>query len=123
MLLQRRRFLIHYSQSKRASLRGSAEKLSNGLVKLDETRKKVEEMSITLEETKRMVAKLQKECEEYLMVMVQRRQDANEKAKVVAAKSEKVAQEEAEIKEIAAAAQADVDKAMPGISPSTSSSS
>lgn len=105
----------HYLlQSKRNSLRGAAEKLSNGLIKLDETRLKVEEMSVTLEETKKLVAKLQKECEEYLMVMVQRKQDANEKAKVVAAKSEKIAQEEAEIKEIASAAQIDLDKALPG---------
>jgi dynein heavy chain len=107
----------HYLlQSKRNSLRGAAEKLSNGLIKLDETRLKVEEMSVTLEDTKKLVAKLQKECEEYLMVMVQRKQDANEKAKVVAAKSEKIAQEEAEIKEIASAAQIDLDKALPGIS-------
>jgi dynein heavy chain len=92
-----------------------SEKLSTGLVKLDDTRKKVEEMSISLEETKRMVAKLQKECEEYLMVMVQRRQEANEKAKVVANHSERIAQEEAEVKEIAATAQTDLDKALPAL--------
>ncbi len=102
-------------KDKRAQLKGASEKLSNGLIKLDDTRKKVEEMSISLEETKRMVAKLQKECEEYLMVMVQRRQEANEKAKVVAAKSEKIAQEEAEVKEIAAAAQTDLDRALPAL--------
>lgn len=106
---------IRLLKEKRASVRSASEKLSNGLIKLDDTRKKVEEMSITLEESKSMVAKLQKECEEYLMVMVQRRQEANEKAKVVAARSEKIEQEEAEVKDTAAAAQSDLDKALPAM--------
>eukprot|EP01119_Soliformovum_irregulare_P016871 TRINITY_DN4946_c0_g1_i1.p1 TRINITY_DN4946_c0_g1~~TRINITY_DN4946_c0_g1_i1.p1 ORF type:complete len:2093 (-),score=654.99 TRINITY_DN4946_c0_g1_i1:1564-7461(-) len=101
--------------SKRIAQKGASEKLSNGLIKLDDTRKKVEEMSVTLEETKKMVAKLQKECEEYLMVIVQRRQDAHEQAKLVAARSDKIAQEETEVKEIASAAQIDLEKAMPAL--------
>jgi dynein heavy chain len=106
---------ISLLKEKKAKNQQAAEKLQSGLTKLDDTRITVEEMSISLEETKKMVAKYQKECEEYLMTMVQRRQEANEKAKVVAAKSEKNAQEEAEVKEIAAAAQADLDKALPGL--------
>jgi dynein heavy chain len=106
---------IKLLKEKRYTIKVSSEKLSSGLVKLDDTRKKVEEMSITLEETKRMVAKLQKECEEYLMIMVQRRQEANEKAKIVAQHSERIAQEEAEVREIAAQAQTELDKALPAL--------
>lgn len=106
---------IRLLKDKRHDIKVSSEKLSSGLVKLDDTRKKVEEMSITLEETKRMVAKLQKECEEYLMVMVQRRQEANEKAKIVAQHSEKIGQEEAEVREIATQAQTELDKALPAL--------
>lgn len=106
---------ISLLKEKRDEVKNAAEKLRNGLSKLDSTRQTVEEMSITLEQTKVLVAKMQKECEEYLMDMVQKRQDANEKAKLVAAKSEKIAQEEAEVKEIAAAAQTDLDKALPAL--------
>jgi dynein heavy chain len=61
--------------------------------------KKVEEMSVQLEETKRMAAKLQKECEEYLVVIVQQRQEANDQAKQISAKSEKIEAEENDVKQ------------------------
>lgn len=56
-------------------------------------------MSVQLEETKRMAAKLQKECEEYLVVIVQQRQEANDQAKQISAKSEKIEVEENEVKQ------------------------
>ena len=56
-------------------------------------------MSVQLEETKRMAAKLQKECEEYLVVIVQQRQEANDQAKQISAKSEKIEAEENEVKQ------------------------
>ena len=56
-------------------------------------------MRVQLEESKLMVAKLQRECEEYLVVIVQQRQEANEQAKQIQAKSEKIGQEEEEVKQ------------------------
>jgi hypothetical protein len=56
-------------------------------------------MSVQLEETKRMAAKLQKECEEYLVVIVQQRQEANDQAKQISAKSEKIEAEENDVKQ------------------------
>ena len=46
-----------------------------------------------------MAAKLQKECEEYLVVIVQQRQEANDQAKQISAKSEKIEAEEIEVKQ------------------------
>jgi dynein heavy chain, axonemal len=59
----------------------------------------VEEMSVLLEESKKKVAKLQRECEEYLVVIVQQRQEANDQAKQISAKSEKIEAEENEVKQ------------------------
>ena len=57
------------------------------------------------------MAQFQKECEEYLVVIVQQKQDADEQAKAVTARSEKIAVEEAKCKEMAEAAQHDLDEA------------
>lgn len=57
-------------------------KLRNGLFKIDDTRTKVETMSIELEEAKKKVAEFQKQCEEYLVVIVQQKREADEQQKV-----------------------------------------
>lgn len=88
---------------------------SSGLVKLEETKKKVEELSITLAESQKEVARLQKECDDYLMVIVGQRQEANEQAKEVQARSDKIQQEEAQVKAEAELAQKDLDDALPAL--------
>lgn len=57
-------------------------KLRNGLFKIDDTRIKVEAMSVELEEAKKKVAEFQKQCEEYLVVIVQQKREADEQQKV-----------------------------------------
>ncbi len=48
----------------------------------DDTRSKVEAMSVELEEAKKKVAEFQKQCEEYLVVIVQQKREADEQQKV-----------------------------------------
>ena len=101
--------------SKRQELGDAADKLSNGLDKLIETRQKVEAMTIELEETKVKVAVLQKQCEEYLVVIVQQKRDAEEQEKSVIARSEKIADEESRCLQMADTAQKDLDEALPAL--------
>ena len=67
---------------KKTELGDAASKLRNGLSKIDETRSKVEGMSLELEEAKKKVAQFQKQCEEYLVVIVQQKREADEQQKV-----------------------------------------
>lgn len=68
---------------KKKELGDSRDKLKNGLFKIDETREKVEAMSIELEDAKVKVALFQKQCEEYLVVLVQQKREADEQQKSV----------------------------------------
>jgi hypothetical protein len=53
------------------------------LFKIDETREKVEVMSLELEDAKKKVAEFQKQCEEYLVIIVQQKREADEQQKVL----------------------------------------
>ena len=132
-------------EEKRKEFGDKVSKLRNGLEKIDDTRTKVQAMSVELEETRVKVAEFQKQCEEYLVVIVQQKQvkhththliiamsfhhtphpllpllrsllqDADEQAKAVSARSEKIAVEEARCKDMADAAQHDLDEALPAL--------
>lgn len=67
---------------KQQELRDQANKLRTGLFKIDETREKVEVMSLELEDAKKKVAEFQKQCEEYLVIIVQQKREADEQQKV-----------------------------------------
>lgn len=67
---------------KRTEIGNQANKLSNGLDKLIDTREKVKAMSVELEDAKVKVAEYQKQCDEYLVVIVQQKRDAEEQEKV-----------------------------------------
>jgi len=101
--------------SKRKEIGDAANKLSSGLSKLIETRQKVEAMTVELEETKSQLAVFQKQCDEYLVVIVQQKRDAEEQEKTVAARSEKIAEEETRCQHLAEAAQKDLDEALPAL--------
>ena len=82
-------FTCHFSfffdsllYEKRKELGDAANKLKNGLYKIDDTRAKVEVMSVELEEAKTKVAQFQKQCEEYLVIIVQQKREADEQQKV-----------------------------------------
>ncbi|KAH0626110.1 hypothetical protein JD844_000881 [Phrynosoma platyrhinos] len=68
---------------KRKELSDQANKLSNGLFKIDETREKVEVMTLELEDARKKVAEFQKQCEEYLVIIVQQKREADEQQKAL----------------------------------------
>lgn len=94
-------------------------KLKNGLSKLDDTRQYVEKISVELEVAKKQVAQFQKQCEDYLVVIVQQKREADEQAKTVAARTEKLLVEEELVRKEADEAQADLDLAMPALEAAT----
>ncbi|XP_063098621.1 dynein axonemal heavy chain 2 isoform X6 [Cavia porcellus] len=100
---------------KRQELLDQANKLRTGLFKIDETREKVEVMSLELEEAKKKVAEFQKQCEEYLVIIVQQKREADEQQKAVTANSEKIAVEEVKCQALADNAQKDLEEALPAL--------
>lgn len=69
-------WLSHCSllEDKRKEIGDKVTKLRNGLEKIDDTRTKVQAMTVELEVTRVKVAEFQKQCEEYLVVIVQQKQ-------------------------------------------------
>ncbi|KXS19215.1 hypothetical protein M427DRAFT_507867 [Gonapodya prolifera JEL478] len=102
-------------KQKSIELGNAKQKLQNGLQKLDETQVNVKSMSNDLEIARKQVAQYQKQCEDYLVVIVQQKREADEQAKQVLAKTEKLMVEEEEVRGVAQAAQADLDLAMPAL--------
>ncbi|XP_076454460.1 dynein axonemal heavy chain 2-like [Babylonia areolata] len=100
---------------KRNELNREATKLGNGLSKIDDTRDKVEKMSVELEDAKKQVVEFQKQCDEYLKVLVQQKQEADEQQKAVTVTSARIREEGKKCQEMADAAQADLDQAMPAL--------
>ncbi|XP_006899240.1 PREDICTED: dynein heavy chain 2, axonemal [Elephantulus edwardii] len=100
---------------KRQELLDQANKLRTGLFKIDETREKVEVMSLELEDAKKKVADFQKQCEEYLVIIVQQKREADEQQKAVTANSEKIAVEEIKCQALADNAQKDLEEALPAL--------
>jgi dynein heavy chain, axonemal len=74
--------LFRLLYEKREELSSAANKLKNGLFKIDETREKVQVMSGELEEARTKVTQFQKQCEEFLVIIVQQKRDADEQQKV-----------------------------------------
>ena len=102
-------------EEKRKELGDAKSKLENGVDKLNDTKQKVEEMSKELSVQKIQVEKYQKECEEYLVVLVQKKHDADEQQKSVASRSAKIGEEEEKCKQMAEVAQKDLDEALPAL--------
>uniref|UniRef100_A0A2K5QED9 Dynein axonemal heavy chain 2 n=1 Tax=Cebus imitator TaxID=2715852 RepID=A0A2K5QED9_CEBIM len=100
---------------KRQELLDQANKLRTGLFKIDETREKVQVMSLELEDAKKKVAEFQKQCEEYLVIIVQQKREADEQQKAVTANSEKIAVEEIKCQALADNAQKDLEEALPAL--------
>ncbi|KAF7269690.1 hypothetical protein GWI33_017275 [Rhynchophorus ferrugineus] len=101
--------------SKRLEISTQANKLRNGLWKIDDTKNKVTSMSIELEEAQVKVAEFQQQCDEYLVIIVAQRKEADEQQKEVSQKSVKIGEEEIQCKRLADIAQADLDEAMPAL--------
>ncbi|CAH0554837.1 unnamed protein product [Brassicogethes aeneus] len=100
---------------KRLETSTQANKLRNGLSKIDECKEKVKTMSVELEEAQVKVAEFQQQCDEYLVIIVAQRKEADEQQKEVTKKSIKIGEEEVECRKMAELAQADLDEAMPAL--------
>lgn len=122
-------------EEKRVELATQANKLRNGLWKIDDCRQKVETMSVELEEAQVLVSEFQQQCDEYLIIIINQRKDVDEQQvillsyllfsviqfynlfiqKEVTKKSIKIGEEEIQCKKLAEIAQADLDEAMPAL--------
>jgi len=100
---------------KRKELGSAADKLANGLAKLEDAKAQVEVLSKQLEVKKVVVAKSQKDCEDLLVQIVSERRVADEQKRQVEADSERISIEAAECKAISDDAEADLAIAMPAL--------
>ena len=100
---------------KREELGSSANKLANGLAKLEDARIQVEKLSKELEVKKIVVAQSQKDCEDLLVQIVSERRGADEQRRHVEADSERISLEAIECKAISDDAEADLAVAMPAL--------
>ncbi|XP_071050357.1 dynein axonemal heavy chain 2 isoform X2 [Onthophagus taurus] len=101
--------------AKRFEVSSQANKLRNGLWKIDDCKDKVQVMSVELAEATVKVVEFQQQCDEYLVIIVNQQKEADEQAKDVAKTSEKIAEDTVQCKKLADVAQADLDLAMPAL--------
>lgn len=100
---------------KSKQIQTAADKLINGLHKIDEAKVQVSEMTVDLEKMKNIVAKKQVQCEKLLVQIIQQQREADEKKTKCEIEKAKTAEEAAICQEIEASAQADLDKAIPAL--------
>jgi dynein heavy chain len=102
-------------REKQKEISKSADKLRNGLNKLDDARVQVGTMSEDLEVKLDIAGKKTKECEELLQVIVQERSKADAAQVAVEADSSRIEKEAKETKIISDDATRDLEKAMPAL--------
>lgn len=100
---------------KREFVSGAANKLRNGLFKIDDTRVKVEGMSEELVISQEQVAIFQAECDIFILKIQKETAEADIQKINVSEQSVKIGLEEADIKILAEAAGKDLEKAMPAL--------
>ncbi|CAG9129073.1 unnamed protein product [Plutella xylostella] len=101
--------------SKRVEIALQANKLRNGLGKVEETTRLVAQMSEELAEAQIQVAAYTEQCIEYMGVINVQQRNADEQQRSVAARSKKTLEEEAVCKKLAEAAMRDLASAMPAL--------
>eukprot|EP00928_Gymnodinium_smaydae_P048232 TRINITY_DN3222_c2_g2_i2.p1 TRINITY_DN3222_c2_g2~~TRINITY_DN3222_c2_g2_i2.p1 ORF type:complete len:3935 (+),score=1014.18 TRINITY_DN3222_c2_g2_i2:1731-11807(+) len=101
--------------SKNKEITSSADKLRNGLGKLDDARVQVKDMSEDLEVKQVDCQKASEECDELLQVIVVERAKADQQAATVEADSIRIEKEAKETKILADDATRDLEKAMPAL--------
>ncbi|XP_066581151.1 dynein axonemal heavy chain 2 [Prorops nasuta] len=102
-------------ETKRNNLKDQANKLRNGLFKIDDTKVKVNEMAEELEITQQQVDKSTRECDEFLINIVNQRRDADETQKMVIARSSKIGEEQKECRKLEKIARADLETVEPAL--------
>lgn len=63
---------------KRKEIANQANKLRNGLWKIDDCKEKVQTMSVELEDAQVKVAEFQQQCDDYLIIIVAQKKEADE---------------------------------------------
>ncbi|XP_050561707.1 dynein axonemal heavy chain 2 [Spodoptera frugiperda] len=101
--------------AKRIEIALQANKLRNGLGKVEETTKLVGQMSEELAEAKVQVGLYTEQCIEYMGVINVQQRNADEQQRSVAARSKKTQEEEVQCKKLADAAMRDLASAMPAL--------
>ncbi|XP_004521647.2 dynein heavy chain 2, axonemal [Ceratitis capitata] len=102
-------------ENKRFEVSSSANKLRNGLSKIQETQEKVSIMSEELKISSEQVKILAKECEEFIAIIEIQKAEATDQKEKVDAEAIIIRQEEVVCLDLAATAQADLDVVMPMI--------
>lgn len=111
--------LVSRFQSELANCRDENSRESNklrvGLDKIDDTRKKVEEMSEKLKINQVELVEFERQCDEFMVQIQEQKSGADEQKAQVFEQSKKVAVEEKECQIQADSAQSDLAKAMPAL--------
>ncbi|XP_037870398.1 dynein axonemal heavy chain 2 isoform X3 [Bombyx mori] len=102
-------------KAKRFEVALQANKLRNGLGKVEETTKLVGQMSEELAVAQVQVAEYTDQCIEYMGVINAQQRNADEQQRSVAARSKKTQEEEVQCKKLADAAMRDLASAMPAL--------
>lgn len=100
---------------KRIEVANVANKLRNGLFKIDDTSEKVGRMTVDLERATASVARYTEECDAFLREILEQTANADQQKIEVDFKSIKIKEEEIECQKLYSAAVADLDKAMPAL--------
>ena len=102
-------------KSKQKEIGNSANKLRNGLGKLEEAKSQVEKMSKELEIAKTEVSKKQQQCEDLMTMINQEQTKADRSQKEIEHKRDEIEKEKKEVQARAMEATIDLDKAMPAL--------
>jgi len=100
---------------KRVKIGQIADKLRNGLNKLETSREQVKAMSVQLEEKKKVVQQKKITCDKLLVEIVQKQRAAEEQKKQVELDHAKFETETLECKQIQTEAQSELDKVTPAL--------
>lgn len=100
---------------KRIEVANKANKLRNGLFKIDETSEKVAGMTIDLEKATKIVQAYTAECDQFLEVIVEQTSIADQQKSEVDKKSIKIKEEEIVCQQLYSLAMVDLEKALPAL--------
>ncbi|XP_025195967.1 dynein heavy chain 2, axonemal [Melanaphis sacchari] len=102
-------------RTKRIEIANKANKLRNGLFKIDDTSEKVAGMTVDLEKATKVVLAYTMECDEFLSFILKQTAKADQQKTEVDEKSIKIKEEEIVCQELYRLAMIDLEKALPAL--------
>lgn len=102
-------------RKKRIELANKANKLRNGLFKIDDTSEKVAGMTVDLEKATKIVQAYTLECDQFLEIILKQTSIADQQKTEVDEKSIKIKEEEIVCQELYRLAMIDLEKALPAL--------